>query len=141
MKTLFLSFALLFTTSALFAQQTDEDRIRLLLANQVDGWNRGSLDAYMVGYWQSDSLVFIGKRGLAYGYAQTLANYKKSYPNAEAMGTLTSTIHHLVRTGPDAFFVIGQWALERRAGALSGHYTLLLKRVAGEWVIVADHSS
>jgi hypothetical protein len=141
MKSLLLSLAFLLSSTSLFAQKTDEDRILLILSQQVDEWNRGSLEGYMKGYWQHDSLKFIGKNGLTYGYNRTLANYKKSYPDKEAMGTLMSTIHHLIRTGPDAFFVIGQWALERKAGELTGYYTLLLERINGEWVIVADHSS
>ena len=141
MKTLLLAFALLLSSSTLFAQKTDEDRILLLLSEQVDAWNRGSLDGYMKGYWQHDSLKFIGKRGLTYGYKATLANYKKSYPDKDAMGTLTSTVHHLIRTGEDHFFVISQWVLERTAGELSGYYTLLLRKLNNEWVIVADHSS
>lgn len=141
MKALLLVFALLCLSPKIFAQKTDEDRILLLLSTQVDAWNRGSLDGYMKGYWGNDSLKFIGKSGLTYGYKATLANYKKSYPDKDAMGTLTSTVHHLIRTGPDAFFVIGQWALERKAGELSGYYTLLLRKLNNEWVIVADHSS
>jgi ketosteroid isomerase-like protein len=142
MKTLLLSISFLcFSHLAVHAQKTDEDRILLLLSQQVDAWNRGSLDEYMKGYWEHDSLAFIGKIGLTYGYEKTLANYKKSYPDKESMGTLTSTVHHLVRTGPDHFFVIGQWALERTKGELSGYFTLLLQRLNGEWVIVADHSS
>lgn len=140
-KTLLTLSLLCFSYLAGFAQKTDEDRILLLLSQQVDEWNRGSLEGYMKGYWQHDSLKFLGKSGLTYGYNRTLVNYKKSYPDKDAMGTLTSTIHHLVRTGPDHFFVIGQWALERKAGELSGYYTLLLERIKGEWVIVADHSS
>lgn len=127
--------------AATHAQKTDEDRILLLLSQQVDAWNLGSLEGYMKGYWQHDSLKFIGKSGLTYSYKKTLANYKKSYPDKDAMGTLTSTVHHLIRSGEEAFFVIGQWALERKAGELSGYYTLLLRKLNDEWVIVADHSS
>jgi ketosteroid isomerase-like protein len=37
--------------------------------------------------------------------------------------------------------VIGKWHLKREAGDLSGHFTLLWKKIKGQWLIVADHSS
>ena len=35
----------------------------------------------MKGYWNNDSLMFIGRNGVTYGYQNTLMNYKKNYPN------------------------------------------------------------
>ena len=95
----------------------------------------------MHGYWESDSLVFIGKNGPTYGYNATLARYKKSYPDPQQMGQLTSTIVSLERLSSGHYFVIGKWALARTMGNLSGSYTLLIKKINGEWVIVVDHSS
>ena len=57
----------------------DEAAIRGIMADQVDAWNKGNIDAFMKGYWNNDSLVFIGKSGPSYGYHQALANYKKNY--------------------------------------------------------------
>lgn len=112
-----------------------------MLTAQVEGWNKGDVGAYMHGYWESDSLVFIGKNGPTYGYAATLERYRKSYPNAEQMGQLTSTIVSMEHLSGDYYFVIGKWALARSMGDLSGSYTLLIKKINGEWVIVVDHSS
>jgi len=36
---------------------------------------------------------------------------------------------------------VGKWALKRSAGDVSGSYTLLIRKIKGEWVIVCDHSS
>jgi hypothetical protein len=36
---------------------------------------------------------------------------------------------------------VGKWMLQRSIGNLSGHYTLLLRKIRGQWKIVADHSS
>ena len=38
-------------------------------------------------------------------------------------------------------FVVGQWSLERESDTLSGHFSLLWKKIDEEWKIVADHSS
>lgn len=119
----------------------DEQAIRKMLAAQVVEWNKGNMEGYMKGYWENDSLLFIGSRGPTYGYAATLANYKKKYPDAAHSGVLTSTILSISRLSASYYFVVGRWALARQAGDVSGSYTLLIRKINGEWVIVADHSS
>ncbi len=111
------------------------------MAAQEKAWNAGQLEAFMDGYWKSDSLKFIGSRGLTYGWQATLDNYKKGYPSREAMGRLTFTIISVEVIGKKDAFVIGKWHLKRTKDDLSGHYTLFWKKIKGRWVIVADHSS
>jgi ketosteroid isomerase-like protein len=39
-------------------------------------------------------------------------------------------------------YVIGRWHLTRpQIGDAGGHYTLLWRKIKGQWVIVSDHSS
>jgi ketosteroid isomerase-like protein len=135
-----LSF-LLCCTIALQAQSKAETNIRQIMAAQEKAWNAGQLEAFMDGYWKSDSLKFIGSRGLTYGWQATLDNYKKGYPSREAMGRLTFTIISVEVIGKKDAFVIGKWHLKRTKDDLSGHYTLFWKKIKGRWVIVADHSS
>jgi ketosteroid isomerase-like protein len=92
-------------------------------------------------YWRSDSLMFIGKKGVTYGWQATLNNYKKSYPDRAAMGRLSFNLLEFRKLAPDAYFVVGKWHLARTIGDLSGHFTLLLRNINGNWKIVADHSS
>lgn len=145
-KYLFFSFIL--ATNFCFAQQKtgrsvsgDEIAIRQLLADQTETWNRGDIENFMKTYWQSDSLMFIGKNGVTYGWTNTLNNYKKNYPDTTAMGRLSFDIISVKRLSFQYFHVIGKWHLQRSIGDLSGHYTLLLKKINGRWVIIADHSS
>ena len=123
------------------AQSRDETAIRTMLAAQVTAWNHGSIEGYMKGYWESDSLVFIGSKGPRYGYKVTLQKYKEAYPDADHMGQLTSVITSVQKLSPEHYFIIGSWALKRNAGDVSGSYTLLLRKIKGAWVIVCDHSS
>lgn len=116
--------------------------ISTLLSTQTAAWNRGDVQGFMQGYWQHDSLVFIGKSGLTYGWQPTLDNYRRSYPDAAAMGQLRFEGLRITPDGPDAAHVVGRWHLTRpAAGDLQGHYLLVLRRIEGRWVIVADHSS
>ena len=119
----------------------DEQAIRKVLAEQSAAWNRGDKEAFMMGYWQSDSLMFIGKSGVTYGWQNTLDNYKKGYPDTAAMGKLEFTLLEVKRLSAIYFFVVGKWYLKRSIGDVSGHFTLLWRKVKGKWVIVADHSS
>ena len=135
-------FVSLFISLSSFAQSTAEKEILQLLDAQTQSWNTGDIPGFMKGYWESDSLMFIGKNGITYGYAQTLANYLKNYPSKEDMGKLTFDIKKVNMLANDACFVIGKWHLKReQKGDLSGHFTLLFRKVKWQWVIVADHSS
>lgn len=123
------------------AQDKDEQPIRQLLSVQTTAWNKGSLEQFMQTYWQSDSLLFMGKTGPHYGWSNALANYKKSYPDTTAMGQLHFDILQMRRLSPVYFFVAGRWHLQRSIGNLDGSFTLLLQKINGRWLIVADHSS
>ncbi|HKZ66555.1 MAG TPA: hypothetical protein VJ111_09385 [Chitinophagaceae bacterium] len=138
-KSLFFAFILL--ASFCWGQSKDEIAIRQLLSDQTVAWNSGDIESFMKTYWESDSLMFIGKSGVTYGWANTLNNYKKNYPDTIAMGKLSFNILSVDRLSSQHFHVIGKWHLQRSIGDLSGHYTLLLRKIKGMWVIIADHSS
>lgn len=123
------------------AQSADEKSILRILDNQVQNWNQGSLDEFVKGYWHNDSLMFVGKTGITYGYQNTLNNYKKNYSDTSKMGRLSFDIIKLQKLSNEYYFVVGKWFLKRSVGDLSGHYTLLFRKMNNEWVIVADHSS
>jgi len=108
---------------------------------QVECWNNADIACFMEGYWKSDSLKFIGKSGITYGWKNTLENYKKSYPDKAAMGKLTFELVSIEALASDIVLLIGKWHLLRVADELGGHYSLIWKRIEGKWVIIADHSS
>lgn len=124
-----------------YSQTKDEVAIKQILKTQENAWNTGNLDAFMIGYWNNDSLMFIGKKGLTFGYNATLENYKKSYPDTAYMGKFTSTLISIKKLSNEYYFVIGKWELNRTVGNIFGHYSLLFRKIKGKWVVVADHSS
>lgn len=123
------------------AQSKDETAIRNSMAEQLNAWNAGDLVRFMGTYWNDDSLMFVGKSGVTYGWQKTLDNYKKGYPDTAAMGKLDFNILHVKRLSAIYFFVVGKWHLTRSIGDVGGHFTLLFRKIKGKWVIVADHSS
>ena len=132
---------LLFVTSCIAAQSKDETAIRQLLDQQTAAWNRGDIETFMKGYWENDSLMFVGKSGVTYGWINTLNNYKKGYPDTAAMGKLTFTLIKVKRLSKKYYFIVGKWYLTRSIGDVGGHYNLLFEKINGRWVIIADHSS
>ena len=114
-----------------------------VLTAQTAAWNRGDIPGFMQGYWHSDSLVFIGRKGPTYGWQPTLANYQKSYPDAAAMGQLDFSGLRVLLLAPGAAQVVGHWHLARPValGDLQGYFLLVLRQIEGKWVVVADHTN
>ena len=141
MKKILLTFLITFSFLSIFAQVKDEAAIRNVMEAQITAWNDGNINNFMKTYWQNDSLMFIGKSGITYGWQKTMDNYKKNYPGKAAMGKLTFNLLELKPLSSLYYFVVGQWHLQRSSGSLGGYFTLLFKKINGEWLIVVDHSS
>ena len=140
-KVIYLLLLTFILANTISAQSKDEQTIRTLIEEQRLAWNTGDKEKFMQTYWQNDSLMFIGKSGVTYGWQKTLDNYKKGYPDTAAMGKLDFNLLEVKRLSVMYFFVVGKWHLTRSIGDVGGHFTLLFKKVKNKWVIVADHSS
>ena len=141
MKKILLTYLITFSFLSIFAQQKDEAAIRKAMDAQVTAWNDGNINSFMKTYWQNDSLMFIGKSGITYGWQKTMDNYKRNYPGKVAMGQLAFNLVELKPLSSFYYLVVGQWHLQRSSGSLGGYFTLLFKKINGEWLIVVDHSS
>src|SRR6516164_5549286 len=56
-----------------------EKAIRKVLGDQVAAWNKGDLEGFMAGYWQSDDLSFYSGKDKTKGWKATLERYRKKY--------------------------------------------------------------
>lgn len=133
---------LIINSSWLFSQnennQTNEV-VKNMKAQEL-AWNNADISGFMKYYWKSDSLKFIGSKGITYGWQKTFDNYVKGYPNKEAMGVLIFTIKEITQLSKTSIYVIGQWELKKEKPT-GGYFTLLWKKINGQWVIVSDHTS
>lgn len=141
MRTILLITITFMLSINIFAQNNERAEILKVLENQRLAWNDGNLEQYMMGYWKADSLLFVGKRGPQYGWQKTFDNYKKSYPDKSAMGKLTFNILKVELYTSDYAFVLGEWILDREKDQPRGFFTLQMKKINGEWKVIADHSS
>ena len=141
MKPLFLVIFTLFSILSFSQSKNDISEVKDIMKKQEAAWNKADIEGFMAYYWNSDSLKFIGSKGITYGWQKTLDNYKKNYPTPDAMGVLTFENNTLEQLSPTKIFVIGKWHLKRKEGDVGGSYTLLWKKINGKWVIVVDHTS
>lgn len=122
-------------------RSADREAIRAVLTAQQSAWNRGDVDAFLVGYWKSPELTFSGSNGVSRGWDSVLARYKKNYPDRAAMGELAFSELEFRFLGPDAALVLGKWHLKREKGNIGGVFTLVFQRVPDGWKIIHDHTS
>ena len=126
---------------AVFDPKAEEAAIRAVIDTQQIAWNNGDIDAFMEGYWKSDSLQFMSNRGVSRGWQATLDGYKKGYPDREAMGTLRFEILKIKPLTEIYFVVTGRYFLTRKGGNLEGVFTLIVKKIDGKWVAIYDHTA
>ena len=112
-----------------------------VLFEQQKQWNEGNIDKFMLGYWNSEDLRFIGKGGVTKGYNRTLRNYKASYPDRETMGQLEFEIIEINSLSQDMAILIGKFTLIRTEDRPTGYFSLIWKRIDGQWLIISDHTS
>ena len=138
-----LLYTLVFITLSTFGMaQTDFGYIDERMDMQEKAWNSGDLKGFMEGYWHSEELRFVGKKGVTKGWAQTLANYEKGYPTKEKMGKLDFEVQSHEALSDTKVLTVGQWNLSYpEAEAVGGWFTLIWEKVDGEWYIILDHTS
>src|SRR5271154_6530835 len=63
------------TTAHQEKAQSADVALRALLTAQTADWNRGDIDAFMKGYWNSPETTFAGASGISRGWQTVLARY------------------------------------------------------------------
>jgi beta-aspartyl-peptidase (threonine type) len=126
--------------SVAFSQKNEND-VRKLLTDQVNAWNVGDIEAYMKGYWNSDSTTFVSGGSVTRGYRNVLARYKKSYDTRAKMGKLEFEELVLRQPSPTLIIASGIWKLHRKSDIPWGRFTLLIEQKSVGWRIVYDHTS
>lgn len=120
-----------------------EEGIKHLLVSQVEAWNRGNLEAFMQGYWQSPDLTFFSGATVTKGWEPTLQRYRQRYQSeGKEMGKLEFQDLNIDLLSKRSAVVTGKWQLTMSDGKQPrGLFTLIMKRMPGGWRIVHDHTS
>ena len=119
------------------------EEINDLMYEQEESWNKGNIEDFMKKYWRNDSLIFIGKSGINYGWNKTTSNYKKSYPSRNLMGLLHFNNIKCLPINDTTHIISGQWNISRLDSSknIGGYYSLMWIKKEDGWRIVYDHTS
>jgi beta-aspartyl-peptidase (threonine type) len=127
------------------ASETDhvEKAVKDLLMKQNDDWNKGDLDKFMEGYWKDVGLTFYSGNTITKGWKATLDRYRQRYQaEGKEMGKLTFSDLIVDVFDPNRAMARGRWKLTMKDGSTpNGLFTLLLRRIDGQWRVVHDHTS
>ena len=142
MKNLILLISIVCLNSfSIQAQNPDKEAIKSLLEVQRQAWNNYDIVGFMEGYWKSEDLKFYGSNGVTYGWDNTLERYKKAYPTKQHFGTLEFVLNEISIIDKGSYYVMGEYHLKRSIGNADGIFMIILKKIKGEWKIIADTSS
>jgi len=145
MKKLILIVVVILSSTAY--SQTPETAIKSVMQLQAEAWNKGDVDGFMKHYWNNPELTFVSKNGVSKGWQQVYDNYKRGYPDKEAMGNLTFDNLVIQQLNGKTCMVTGSWFLDYVPSTdtdrqdVGGWFTLVFKKIKKDWVIIYDHTS
>jgi ketosteroid isomerase-like protein len=122
------------------SEKADIAAIKKLMEMQEEAWSNYDLESFMGTYMASEALTFFSGGAVTNGWESTLENYRKRYPSKEHTGSLEFTLHNISRIDDGAYWVMGEYHLTRKMGNANGTFMVIVKRINGEWKIVADSS-
>ena len=147
MKTILLVVSLLFLSSPAHVTQDDAGRreIEATIRARFDAgraaWNRGDIEGYLAGYWDSEGTRWASGATVVRGKKAIAAAFRSRFPSPQQMGKIEVTgLEVEVLTGTDAL-VFGH--LTHTVGGLvrKGVFTVHLRKIGGDWFVVSDHFS
>ena len=122
-------------------RESDSLSILSVLENQKKAWNNNDIDKFMQGYLNSEKLIFVSKNGPVYGWDFVKDRYKTEYSSKYLMGDLDFEIYDLFLITNRSAILIGKFNLVREDEELTGFFSLIFKKIKGDWYIVSDHTS
>jgi len=146
-----LALLMLFAALPAAAKEPSGTRAQIerAMTDSAQGWNHGNLDAFLAVYSDDPATSFTGSKGIDRGVASIRARYAKNYAGQFGPGerptrtVLSFTFEEFRPVGSAHAHLIARWTLTPAAGgaAQTGMTSLLFRREARGWKIVADHSS
>ncbi len=123
------------------ANRTPADIVLATLNAQIAAWNEGNLDAFMNIYWKSDDLKFISGVKMTKGWSSTQKRYREEYADDTGLGRLSVDKTDVEMVTDDVAIVTGRFTHNKGGVNTGGAFSLVWKRINGQWRIVHDHSA
>jgi beta-aspartyl-peptidase (threonine type) len=120
--------------------------IQAVLDEQVVAWNRGDLEGFMGGYWNSPDFVYLSNKQVVRGWQTMLDRYRQIFKSSgEAqmqMGRLELQDIEITMLGNEAALVWGTFRVVNPDGKQRGGlYTLVMRKFPEGWRTVYDRTS
>lgn len=129
-------------TAGIETDEVTKQRLAKLLREQTKSWNDGDLVGFMQTYWKSDQLTFSGGGLTTRGWQATLERYQKNYSPPKEMGKLNFDELEITLLPTESALVLGNWHLTLANNQhRRGNFSLVVRKIDGEWKIIHDHSS
>lgn len=120
-----------------YQQQAAAD-IQQMLNQAAADWTANDLDGFMASYHNSPRLRFAHPKGITLGYDTVKERYAKSIAKSD----LTFSDLDVTVLSPDAAVAFGRFQNQSKDGTYAtGLFTLLVRKIDGQWKVVHDHSS
>jgi len=119
----------------------DHQRIRALFESACAAWNCGDIDGYLANYWHSDKVRWVSEGIVRYGFEAIAATCKARFDSPDNMGRLEVANLEIQLPGESDALVFGAWTQTTRTARRHGVFTVHMKKIDGDWLIVSDHSS
>ena len=126
------------TTMTAQDQARAQAQVKAMLHQAADDWTANDLDGFMRSYLDSPSLRFAHPKGITLGYDTVKERYAKSIAKSD----LTFSDLDVMVLAPDAAVAFGRFHNHGKDGSYAtGLFTLVVRKIDGQWKIVHDHSS
>jgi len=124
--------------------QPQQKDIDAALATSVAAWKAGRLEGFLSVYSDAPDAIFVTDEGVVRGKAAMADRYRKTYAfdDVARRGTLTTTTVDFRPIDAAHALAVTRFTLTPPTGpAVTGYSTLLWRKEATGWKVVADHSS
>ena len=108
--------------------------VRAVLDQQVRDWNKGDLDGFLTGYWNSPKVVFMSGGNRFDGFEAMRDRYRRRYKaEGKAMGELAFADLDVEPLGPDWAVAPGRFRLSMPDGTKpTGLFTVIVRKFPEE---------
>jgi len=119
----------------------DHKRINAVFESGCAAWNRGDIDGYLSDYWHSDKVRWVSEGKVSYGFEAIASAFRARFNSTENMGNLEVADLEIQLISKSDALVFGAWTQTTRTARRTGVFTVHMKKIDGEWLVVSDHSS
>ena len=121
-----------------YSETKIKGKIMVVMNQQAKDWSAGDYEAFMTGYHNSKYLRFAHPKGITRGWQGVMDAYKRNPKKSR----LEFSDIDITPLSPKAALVFGRFHNYVEDNSYkTGLFTLLMRKIDGQWKTVHDHSS